>query len=102
MATFDLVLTPTLPITAFDAGADHPASLNGEPTTYLGWTKFTYPFNITGQPVATVPVGFDGEGLPVGMQIIGRWRADDTVLRASAAFEALQPWHGRRPDLASA
>ncbi len=101
MSSFDLVLTPTLPLTAFEAGADYPSTLNGEPTSFLGWTKFTYPFNITGQPAATVPVGFDSEGLPVGLQIVGRWRADDAVLRAAAAFEQLVPWCHKRPDLAN-
>ena len=101
MEQFHIVLTPTLPITAFEAGADYPPTLNGDPTSYLGWTKFTYPFNITGQPAATVPVGFDREGLPVGLQIVGRWREDDTVLRAAAAFEQVAPWGQQKPDSAS-
>jgi aspartyl-tRNA(Asn)/glutamyl-tRNA(Gln) amidotransferase subunit A len=101
MKKFHLVLTPTLPITAFEAGADYPPTLNGDPTSYLGWTKFTYPFNITGQPAATVPVGFDREGLPVGLQIVGRWRADEAVLRAAAAFERLVPWNRLKPEFAT-
>ena len=101
MEKFHIVLTPTLPITAFEAGADYPPTLNGNPTSYLGWTKFTYPFNITGQPAATVPVGFDRDGLPVGLQIVGRWRQDDTVLRAAAAFEQVAPWGQQKPDSAS-
>ena len=101
MERFHLVLTPALPLTAFAAGADHPPTLNGDPTSYLGWTKFTYPFNITGQPAATVPVGFDREGLPVGLQIVGRWRRCDTVLRAAAAFEQIAPWVRQQPDCAA-
>ena len=98
MENYDLMLTPTLPVTAFTAGDDHPGQIQGRTTTYLGWTAFTYPFNITGQPAATVPCGFSN-GLPVGLQIVGRWRADATVLRASAAFEALAPWADKQPPL---
>ncbi|MCZ6677708.1 MAG: amidase [Candidatus Poribacteria bacterium] len=97
MQSYDLLLTPTLPITAFPAGDDHPGEIHGQSTTYLDWTAFTYPFNITGQPAATVPCGKTREGLPVGLQIVGRWRDDVTVLRASAAFEAHTPWTTSRP-----
>jgi aspartyl-tRNA(Asn)/glutamyl-tRNA(Gln) amidotransferase subunit A len=97
MKRFDLLLTPTLPCTAFPAGDDHPGQIDGTPTTYLAWTAFTYPFNLTGQPAATVPCGFDPTGLPVGLQIVGRWHDDTTVLRAAAAFEAIAPWDDRRP-----
>jgi aspartyl-tRNA(Asn)/glutamyl-tRNA(Gln) amidotransferase subunit A len=55
------------------------------------------PFNMTGQPAATAPCGFTKDGLPIGLQIIGRRFDDQTVLRASAAFEAARPWAGRRP-----
>ncbi len=99
MQHYDLLLTPTLPITAFRAGDDHPGQIAGQPTTYLGWTAFTYPFDITGQPAATVPCGFASNGLPVGLHIVGRWRDDVTVLRASAAFEELAPWIEKRPPV---
>ncbi len=99
MERYDLLLTPTLPVTAFRAGDDHPSEIDGEATSYIGWTAFTYPFNITGQPAATVPCGFASDGLPVGLQIVGRWRDDVTVLRASAAFETLAPWADKRPPL---
>ncbi len=92
MGRYDLFLTPTLPVTAFTTGFDHPGDIAGHPTSYLGWTAFTYPFNITGQPAATVPAGFARNGLPIGLQIVGRWRDDVGVLRASAAFESLMPW----------
>jgi aspartyl-tRNA(Asn)/glutamyl-tRNA(Gln) amidotransferase subunit A len=99
MEQYDLVLTPTLPCTAFPVGQDHPGSIDGHATTYLGWTKFTYPFNVTGQPAATVPCGFDSNGLPIGLQIVGRYRDDVTVLRAAAAFEQLAPWAQLRPSV---
>jgi hypothetical protein len=57
------------------------------------------PFNFTGQPAASVPVGFTPAGLPVGLQIVGRRFADLTVLQASAAYEAARPWASRRPAL---
>ena len=94
----DLLLTPTLPVTAFAAGGDHPGSIAGRETTYLSWTAFTYPVNLTGLPAATVPCGFV-DGLPVGLQIIGGWRQDLTVLRAARAFEQLAPWSQERPPL---
>lgn len=96
---YDFLLTPTLPTTAFEAGADHPGQIMGKPTEYLSWTAYTYPFNLTGQPAATVPCGHTKEGLPVGLQIVGRLREDATVFRAAAAFEAARPWADNRPPL---
>jgi aspartyl-tRNA(Asn)/glutamyl-tRNA(Gln) amidotransferase subunit A len=101
MSKYDVLLTPTLPITAFTAGEDHPGEIGGIKTTYLNWTPFTYPFNISGQPAATVPCGFDNDGLPIGLQIVGRWHDDASVLRAAAAFEAIAPWAAHRPDEAT-
>jgi aspartyl-tRNA(Asn)/glutamyl-tRNA(Gln) amidotransferase subunit A len=100
MENFDLLLTPTLPVTAFPAGDDHPGPIEGVPSNYLSWTKFTYPFNLTGQPAATVPCGLASDGLPVGLQIVGRWRDDVSVLAASAAFEAVRPWEFPAPERA--
>lgn len=96
---FDLLLTSTLPITAFQIGQDKPREINGRSTTYLGWSAFTYPFNITGHPAATLPCGFTRNGMPVGLQVVGQWRDDITVLRASAAFEKFAPWADIRPPL---
>ena len=64
----------------------------GRPTEYLSWTAFTYPFNVTGQPAASVPCGRDRDGLPVGLQIVGRRGEDALVLRAARAFERAFPW----------
>ncbi len=99
MERFDLLLTPTLPVTAFTAGLDEPDGWQRATLSPLDWTPFTFPFNLTGQPAATAPCGFDRNGLPVGLQIVGRWRDDSTVLRAAAAFESAMPWANIRPPL---
>jgi aspartyl-tRNA(Asn)/glutamyl-tRNA(Gln) amidotransferase subunit A len=89
---YDLLVTPTMPCPPFRAGADQPGWVAGRPTEYLSWTAFTYPFNVTGQPAASVPCGRDPEGLPVGLQIVGRRGEDGLVLRAARAFERAFPW----------
>ena len=99
---FDILLTPTLPITAFEAGRPSPDGMPvpaGSLIPFADWSPFTYPWNITGQPAASVPCGFTREGLPVGLQIVGRRFADATVLRAAAAFEQSRPWNNKRPPL---
>ncbi|MEV6484999.1 amidase [Streptomyces sp. NPDC051576] len=78
---YDLLVTPTLPITAFEAGVEVPKGSGYR--RWTGWTPFTYPFNLTQQPAATVPVGNDGDGLPIGLQIVGARHRDDLVLRAA-------------------
>ncbi|WP_367322847.1 amidase [Streptomyces sp. HUAS ZL42] len=85
--TYDLLVTPTLPITAFEAGAEVPRDSGHH--RWTGWTPFTYPFNLTQQPAASVPVGTDGGGLPIGLQIVAARHRDDLVLRAAhALYEA--------------
>jgi aspartyl-tRNA(Asn)/glutamyl-tRNA(Gln) amidotransferase subunit A len=91
LAGYDLLLCPTLPCTAFPLGADHPVTVGGRPFDDLGWTQYCYPFNITGQPAASVPCGF-ADGLPVGLQIVGRRLDDALVLRAAAAYERDHPF----------
>ena len=101
---YDLLLTPQMPVGAWscEPGPDEGVhEIGGRPApTMFDRLPFTYPFNLTGQPAATVPCGFTGEGLPVGLQIVGRWHADGQVLRAAACFEAAQPWAMHRPPLA--
>lgn len=97
LARFDLLLTPTVAVPPFAAEQAPPREVAGRDVSVLGWMPFTYPFNLTGQPAATVPAGWTAEGLPVGLQIVGRRHADRTVLAASAAFEAACPWRDRRP-----
>jgi aspartyl-tRNA(Asn)/glutamyl-tRNA(Gln) amidotransferase subunit A len=97
LAPYALLLTPTLPVTAFEAGADGPPGFD-RADNFLQWASFSYPFNLSGQPAATVPCGLV-DGLPVGLQIVGRFREDAIVLRAAAAFEAARPWAHLRPPL---
>ncbi len=99
LARFDLLLTPTVAVPPFEVGLPGVKEINGEAASPLGWMPFCFPFNLTGQPAATVPVGFTRAGLPVGLQIVGRRHAERTVLAASAAFEAACPWAGRRPPV---
>jgi aspartyl-tRNA(Asn)/glutamyl-tRNA(Gln) amidotransferase subunit A len=87
---WDLLLTPTMPLTAFRAGQETPLDHQGE--RWVDWTPFTYPFNLTRQPAATVPCGLTQAGLPVGLQIIGPSHADKLVLRAARAFERAAPF----------
>ncbi|MGX1130922.1 aspartyl-tRNA(Asn)/glutamyl-tRNA(Gln) amidotransferase subunit A [Streptomyces glaucescens] len=84
--SYDLLVTPTLPLTAFEAGAEVPKGSGLR--RWTGWTPFTYPFNLTQQPAASLPVGTDGDGLPVGLQLVAARHRDDVVLRAAHALEA--------------
>ncbi len=99
---YDILLTPTTSVVAFEAGENGPlgpariADKDGSPSA---WVCFTYPFNFTGQPAASVPCGFNSEGLPVGLQIVGRRFEEALVLRAAAAFEKIQPWRDKTPSI---
>jgi aspartyl-tRNA(Asn)/glutamyl-tRNA(Gln) amidotransferase subunit A len=96
---YDLLLTPTIACPPFPVGLDNPTEIAGRRVAAYGWIPFTYPFNLTGQPAASVPAGFTATGLPVGLQIVGRRFADAAVLKASAAFERLRPWAHHRPAM---
>ncbi|MEV6422685.1 amidase [Streptomyces sp. NPDC051662] len=84
--SYDLLVTPTLPITAFEAGRETPRG-SGQ-RRWTGWTPFTYPFNLTQQPAASVPCGVDEDGLPIGVQLVAARHADALVLRAAHALYA--------------
>ena len=94
---YDLLLTPTVASPPFPHGILYPGEIDGVKVGREASSIFTYPFNLTGQPAASVPCGFTKDGLPIGLQIVGRRFDDVTVLRASAAFETARPWMARRP-----
>ncbi|AKU18844.1 amidase [Luteipulveratus mongoliensis] len=95
--TYDVLVTPTMPIPAFTAGQPAP---DGWPSQlWTSWTPYTYPFNMTQQPALTLPCGFTDDGLPIGLQIVGPRHADALVLRAGQAYERATDWHTRRPPM---
>jgi aspartyl-tRNA(Asn)/glutamyl-tRNA(Gln) amidotransferase subunit A len=93
---YDLLVTPTLAIPAFNVGEEYPGKKAGR--RWTDWTPFSYPFNLTQQPAASVPCGTTKAGLPVGLHVVGPKYADALVLRACRAFEAARPFAS--PDLA--
>ncbi len=98
--TYDLLLTPTTPTVAFDVTHFGPREVAGVAVTSdRPAPSFTSPFNLTGNPAASIPVGWTEDGLPIGMQIIGNHLADHLVLRASRAYERAAPWADRWPAL---
>lgn len=96
---YDLLLTPSLSVPAFPVGQLNPDHWPQHEWDWMDWASFSYPFNFSGNPAATVPAGFTAAGLPVGLQIVGRRGEDLTVLQASAAFEQAHPWAQHRPRL---
>jgi len=95
--SYDLLLTPAMPIAAFEAGREVPPGW--KQPHWPSWTPFTYPFNLTGQPACSVPCGFTEKGLPVGLQVVGARHRDDLVLRAAHAYQLANPLTDRRPKL---
>ena len=101
---YDVIISPTLAVppvrNASDGNTRGPSQINGEAVDPLiGWCM-TYPINFTGHPAISVPAGLTRDGLPIGLQIIGRRHADETVLAMAAAFERMQPWFSSYPGLA--
>jgi aspartyl-tRNA(Asn)/glutamyl-tRNA(Gln) amidotransferase subunit A len=86
---YDLLVTPTLSIPAFDAGKEVADRMLQ--SRWTDWTPFTFPFNLTQQPAASIPCGVTAAGLPVGLQLVGPKYADALVLRAARAFETARP-----------
>ena len=99
---YDFLLTPATAVTAFAVGQVAPDPARFEAEDLFAWTPFSFPFNATGNPAASVPCGFTGDGLPIGLQIVGRMHEDQAVLQAAAAFERIAPWADRRPSVAPA
>jgi aspartyl-tRNA(Asn)/glutamyl-tRNA(Gln) amidotransferase subunit A len=96
---WDFLLTPAVSVAAFPAELLMPARWPSHKWDWLSWAEFSYPFNMSWNPAASVPCGFTAEGLPVGLQVVGRRFDDLGVMQAAAAFEAAQPWADQRPTL---
>jgi len=95
MERYDFLLTPALATTAFDVGQLSPLDDDGK--AWMQWTPFSFPFNLTQQPAASVPCGFTRDGLPVGLQIAGRMFDDAGVLAAAATYELADPHVEKTP-----
>jgi len=94
---FDLLASPTLPVPAFDVALNVPPQIPD--ANIVSWVAYTYPFNLTGYPAASVPAGFTGDGLPVGLQIVGGPLQETRIFAAAAAIEAARPWADKHPKL---
>lgn len=100
---YDILITPTTPIPAFkvektEHGIRFP-KIGRKAINITSWMSFTYPFNMTGLPAASIPCGWSEEGLPIGMQIIGKRYDEKTVLQVAKAFEEVSPWQVKKPNL---
>jgi aspartyl-tRNA(Asn)/glutamyl-tRNA(Gln) amidotransferase subunit A len=96
---YDLLLSPTLPVAGVDVGVSIPPRFADR--NLVTWVSYTYPFNLTGQPAASIPAGFTRGQLPVGLQIVARAYREDDLFAAAAAFETARPWAQHRPALRS-
>lgn len=99
MARYDFLLTPTAAVPPFPIHMQGPEKVEGRYVRPAHFIAFTFPLNLTGQPAASVPAGWTADGLPVGLQIVGRHLDDETVLQASASFEAAAPWRDKWPPV---
>lgn len=95
----DILVMPTTSMPAPSIEEEHASAADASLAMSLTLTRFTNPFNLTGLPALSVPCGFTAEGLPVGLQIVGRPFDDATVLRVGHAYEEATEWHTRRPPL---
>jgi Asp-tRNA(Asn)/Glu-tRNA(Gln) amidotransferase A subunit family amidase len=99
---YDFLLTPVTAVPPYEvkpSAAGIPTRITGKNVGPVGWMPFTFPFSFTGQPAASIPIGFTAGGLPVGLQIIGNRYNDLGVLKASRAYEKRFPWQGKKPPL---
>ena len=96
----DLLVTPAVQVAPFDATLEYPLEVAGVPmTTYLDWMRAATLISATGLPAMSVPAGFDAEGLPVGLQLVGRDGSDEFLMAVAGVYERANPQHLRRPVL---
>jgi aspartyl-tRNA(Asn)/glutamyl-tRNA(Gln) amidotransferase subunit A len=98
---YDLLLSPTMPVTAFPVD-QYPKEIGGRkayPSPPWGFVPFTHPINTVGHPAASIPCGFSSDGMPIGLHIVGRIGDEESVVAASAAFEEARPWIQHRPSV---
>jgi len=99
---YDILITPTLPCPAIkpgwvESGTTFP-TIGKKALNTVSWMTYTYPFNMTGLPAASIPSGWTNSGLPIGMQIVGKRYDEKTVLQVSKAFEEIAPWQDKKPQ----
>lgn len=94
---YDLLVTPTLPVTAFGIAEPKPPDLPDR--NVVNWISYTYPMNLCGVPAASIPCGFTAGGLPVGLQLVSRVNREVDIFRAAARFEEAKPWADRKPPV---
>ena len=100
LSTRDVWLMPTMAVPAFPIEHPHVMEIDGRPVGKAMQRSFlTYMVSVLGLPAISIPCGFTSSGLPVGLQIVGKRRAEATVLRAAAAFEAAHPWSEAIPPV---
>ncbi|MGH7262331.1 MAG: amidase [Candidatus Rokuibacteriota bacterium] len=100
LETYNLLILPTVAVRPFPVEQPYPMEINGKPLdNYTQWFFLTYAITVTGLPAISVPCGFTRDGLPVGLQIVGRRRQEAAVLQAAAAVEAASPWAANIPPI---
>lgn len=94
---YDIILTPSTAVPAFRSDIPYPSQINGIDVSPTAWQAFTFPFNLTGHPAATIPCGWTKNNLPIGLQIVGKRFQELLILQVSKAFEEIAPWQDKRP-----
>ncbi len=95
---YDILITPTMACPAFELGVSSPTKIDGKEVSSGAWSPYTHIFNLSGHPAASIPCGWSRDGLPIGMQIIGKRFDEVTVLQVSKTFEEIAPWQDKRPS----
>jgi Asp-tRNA(Asn)/Glu-tRNA(Gln) amidotransferase A subunit family amidase len=95
---YDILITPTMACPAFELGVSFPSIIEGKEVSLGAWSPYTHPFNMTSHPAASIPCGWSSDGLPIGMQIVGKRFDEMTILQVSQAFEEIAPWQDKKPS----